>query len=117
MSDDALDPPTGPLVRPYAMTRGRTRARQHIALEALLSVLPRDTAAHVHGEAEAIVTLCEEVRSLAEVAALLEVPVGVARILVDDLVAEGLLIVHEPATADGAEAFFLERVLSGLRNL
>jgi hypothetical protein len=52
------------------------------------------------------------------VAAQLQIPLGVARVLVSDLHAEGLLTVrHLPSTADGRpDVDVLERLLSGLRS-
>ncbi|WP_420717103.1 DUF742 domain-containing protein [Streptomyces sp. H27-G5] len=75
-----------PLVRPYAMTGGRTRPRYQLAIEALVST----TADPMHlssllPEHQRICTLCREVKSVAEVSALLSMPLGVARILVADL--------------------------------
>jgi hypothetical protein len=66
-----------------------------------------------------IATLCREVRSVAEVAALLSVPLGVARVLIADMAQLGLVSVHTSgAQPDGApELDLLERVLSGLRRL
>ena len=46
-------------------------------------------------------------------------PLGVARVLVADMVADGLLTLHTAAPAEGFEERMelLERVLSGLRRL
>ena len=55
---------------------------------------------------------------MAEVSALLRMPLGVARILVADLAAEGLVRVHQPGWRRGQpDVTLLERVLSGLRKL
>ena len=73
-----------------------------------------------HGEPErAIIELCREIRSVAEVAAILRVPLGVARVLVADLEDEGLVHVADPHVATpercSPDLRVLERVLSGLR--
>ncbi|MCT2592627.1 DUF742 domain-containing protein [Streptomyces sp. N2-109] len=111
-----------PLVRPYAMTGGRTRPRYQLAIEALVSTTA--DPAHLHGllpEHQRICHLCREVKSVAEVSALLAIPLGVARILVADLAEAGMVAIHQPgSTAEpgGAPAVtLLERVLSGLRKL
>jgi hypothetical protein len=113
--------PRGALVRPYAVTRGRTEPRRHIALEAvLLSTLRgRQEARFAGRDKQVIVSLCEgRPQSLAEVAAYTRLPLGVARVLVADMVADGLLALHEPMRAgDGDRMEVLERVLSGLRKL
>jgi hypothetical protein len=112
----------GPLVRPYAMTGGRTRPRYQLAIEALVSTTA--DPAHLGGllpEHQRICHLCREVKSVAEVSALLAMPLGVARILVADLAEGGMVAIHQPGGADEAggtpDVTLLERVLSGLRKL
>ncbi|GHF12434.1 MULTISPECIES: DUF742 domain-containing protein [Streptomyces] len=111
-----------PLVRPYAMTGGRTRPRYQLAIEALVS----STAdpAHLGGllpEHQRICHLCREVKSVAEVSALLNMPLGVARILVADLAEAGMVTIHQPGgggeSGGTPDVTLLERVLSGLRKL
>ncbi|MFF7638209.1 DUF742 domain-containing protein [Kitasatospora sp. NPDC008050] len=111
-----------PLVRPYAMTGGRTRPRYQLAIEALISTT--GGAARSTGllpEHQRIVQLCQEVKSVAEISALAQVPLGVARILVADLAEAGLVAIHQPAAAGESggtpDVTLLERVLSGLRKL
>jgi hypothetical protein len=119
------DEPTGALVRPYAVTRGRTRPRLEIPLEALVETTPQGRAGGYrsdHGrEHQHIATLCDgRLQSLAEIAARMQLPLGVARVLIADMAADGLVAVHQPAWLDGNEAVgteLLERVLSGLRRL
>ncbi|KOX05689.1 DUF742 domain-containing protein [Micromonospora profundi] len=121
------DEPTGALVRPYAVTRGRTRPRLDIALEALVETTVRGrTAAHGNGgqgrEHQYIAALCDgRVQSLAEIAARMQLPLGVARVLIADMATDGLVAVHEPTILDDSDdavgTELLERVLSGLRRL
>ena len=111
-----------PLVRPYAMTGGRTRPRYQLAIEALVSTTADPSqAAGLLPEHRRIVQLCREVKSVAEISALLTIPLGVARILVADLAEAGMVAIHQPAGAEdpGAQPdlTLLERVLSGLRKL
>ncbi|MEU6368107.1 DUF742 domain-containing protein [Streptomyces sp. NPDC046931] len=111
-----------PLVRPYAMTGGRTRPRYQLAIEALVH-----TTAQPHQmqgqlpEHQRICNLCREIKSVAEISALLTIPLGVARILVADLAEAGLVAIHQPGGAENAggqpDVTLLERVLSGLRKL
>ncbi len=69
-------------------------------------------------EYQAINTLCRQVRSVAEISALLRVPLGVARVLISDMAAEGLIQLHQPQLDAGKpDLNLLERVLSGLRRL
>ena len=53
-----------------------------------------------------------------EISALLGVPLGVARVLVADMEADGLVRVYQPQLQAGLpDRGLLERVLSGLRRL
>jgi Protein of unknown function (DUF742). len=121
------DEPTGALVRPYAVTRGRTRPKLEIALEALVettvrgrNAVTRDGSSHGR-EHQYIASLCDgRLQSLAEVAARMQLPLGVARVLIADMAADGLVAVYEPTSFDNNDAVgteLLERVLSGLRRL
>jgi hypothetical protein len=116
--------PTGSLVRPYAVTRGRTRPRLEIAMEALVETTPRGRSAAQGGqgrEQHYIASLCDgRLQSLAEIAARMQLPLGVARVLIGDMAAEGMVSIHEPTSFDADESMgteLLERVLSGLRRL
>jgi hypothetical protein len=114
--------PRGELVRPYAVTRGRTEPQRDIALEAVLVTTPngRQEARFSGHDKQRIAGMCDErALSLAEIAAYARLPLGVARVLVADMVSDGLLALHEPAAAEGYHdrMQLLERVLSGLRRL
>ena len=120
------DEPTGALVRPYAVTRGRTRPKLDIAIEALIETTVRGRTAGSrpggnHEEQQYIATMCDgRVQSLAEIAARLHLPLGVARVLIADMASDGLVSIYEPTSLDDNEAVgteLLERVLSGLRRL
>ncbi|MFC6881809.1 MULTISPECIES: DUF742 domain-containing protein [Actinomadura] len=111
---------TSSLVRPYAVTGGRTKPRYDLAIEALVTAAPyppRDVAM-LTPEYRAIMDLCRSARSVAEVSALLRLPLGVARVLVADMALEGLLRLHQSRPAGAQpDLRLLERVLSGLRKL
>ncbi len=124
-----MDEPTGALVRPYAVTRGRTRPRLDIAIEALVETTVRGRnndlrsgTAHIR-EHQYIASLCDgRLQSLAEIAARMQLPLGVARVIIADMAADGLVAVYEPTSFDGDSndsvgTELLERVLSGLRRL
>lgn len=111
------------LVRPYAWTGGRTTAKVDLRLETLLSVAESGARAAMRvtsPEQRSIVEMCALPRSLAEVSAVLSLPLGVARVLLSDLIELGVVSVHETnGGSDGGQAdlALLERVLSGLRRL
>jgi hypothetical protein len=69
-------------------------------------------------ECQAILGFCRDWRSVAEISAVLRLPLGVARVLIADMAVEGLVRVHQVDHAHGRpDVKLLERVLSGLRKL
>jgi Protein of unknown function (DUF742) len=124
MSDDDPQsfgrPTPGPVVRPYAITGGRARPRdEDLEVEALVSTTSLgELTSNLSYERRAVARLCRDVQSVAEVAARLEVPLGVARVVVADMADEGLVTVHRPAKiGDRPDLALLERVLFGLRQI
>ena len=119
--DGPRQDPRGNLIRPYAVTRGRTEPVRDIAMEAVLVTTERgrQEAAFAGRDKQRIANLCEQPLSLAEIASHLRVALGVARVLVADMAIEGLLTLQETTVHDGYEERMelLERVLSGLRKL
>ncbi len=115
----------GPVVRPYAITGGRVTPDRadpdhaDLELEALVSTTPLgEVAPGLRYEWRAIAQLCRDLQSIAEIGALLDMPLGVTRVLVADMATEGLLRVHRPEPASQhAGIWVLERVLHGLRKL
>ncbi|WP_149827360.1 DUF742 domain-containing protein [Streptomyces tailanensis] len=115
-------------VRPYSLTGGRTRFGHVLLVETFVAVLeaPAERPQLENGslntkvmpEMRAIVELCRRMRTVAEIAALLRMPLGVVRVLLSDLADQGKTRVygtgHGPGQPDRA---LLERVLSGLRRL
>ena len=110
-------------VRPYAMTGGRVRSSTDLPLETIVRVTERGAAATDDPTAERrrICDLCTDAVSIAEISAHLDLPLGVVRVLVGDMVTEGLLDTHRPAPADDGDdrpdLRLLERVLDGLQAL
>ena len=108
------------LVRPYTVTGGRTQPRYQLAVEALVTATvlePRDLSV-LAPECQAILQFCRDWRSVAEVSAVLRMPLGVARILIADMSADGLVRIHQRDDAEGRpDLQLLERVLSGLRKI
>ena len=117
--DDTDEPQ---LVRPYTLTAGRTNSRINLPLEAPIETLsptqpPRWPGNDVRGQ---ILTLCAGSPSVAEIAAVLSLPLGVARVLIGDLVTQGYLRVHTTlgdSTTDDERRELIGRTLRGLRAL
>ena len=106
----------------YAVTGGRTRANDgpDMPVEALVTTTEAGVfATDLQLEYRMTVELAATPVSIVEIGASLGVPVGVARVLVSDLVNAKYLVVHlppVPTTADGGPApEILERLLEGLR--
>lgn len=118
--DDAWLDDTGPLVRPYAMTRGRTRPAKD-DLDMLSMVRAQRSASGASGlspEHERVLELCQRPLSVAELAAKLEVPLVVAKVLVSDLVASDDIVVRDPGSPVGSpDTHTLQAVLDGIRGL
>jgi hypothetical protein len=67
-----------------------------------------------------IATLCRYSLSVAEVSAILGIPVGVARVLLGDMAAMGVVVVHDRSAMvgdDRPDTALMERVLHGLQRL
>lgn len=120
------DGEAGPLVRPYAMTGGRTRpgpAGVRFDLIALVSLAPGAPGlAEVPSlgpEHRALIALCTpETQSVAELAAGTDLPVGVVRVLLGDLLELGLVTVSRPVPpAHLPDERILREVIEGLRAL
>lgn len=123
MAPDAREETAGPrLVRPYALTSGRTESVVDLPIEATLEVLKSaHTADWPEGDLSGrIIELCAAANSVAEVSAKLHIPLGVARVLIGDLVSAGHVktraTISENTTTDERREL-IERTLSGLRAL
>jgi hypothetical protein len=110
---------TGRLIRPYAMTGGRTGTDgDNIGLEAQIQANTR-ASSHLGAyrwEAARLIELVQVPTALVEIAARLEIPIGVTRVLVADLVRDGAVVVHVPQRTQSFTSL-LEKVLDGVRSL
>ncbi|MGH8873370.1 MAG: DUF742 domain-containing protein [Acidimicrobiia bacterium] len=116
----------GRIVRPYAMTGGRTGAGlPMIALEALVAVTPAGMRmrGRFRWEAAEIIAMSRRETALIELAAMLDVPIGVVRVLVADLRGMGAVTITDPPpesvteTDELAHIDLLEKVLDGIKSL
>jgi hypothetical protein len=108
------------LVRPYTVTRGRTEPRSQLEIEAMVAATNHDVRRlpMLSPECQAILEVCREWRSVAEISAVLQMPLGVARVLIADMAADGLVRISQTDHAQGRpDVKLLERVLSGLRRI
>ena len=110
----------GPFLRPYAMTEGRTEPTgADLAIEDLVGAAATvDPPPWLSLEHRSIALASRETLSVAELAARVDLPLGVTRVLVGDLADQGVVIVHRaPSHAGGPNVALLEQVLQGLQRL
>lgn len=116
-----LDEEAGPVVRPFALIRGRTRSSgDNFDLIAVVVPTGADAPpeAIIGPEQHRILELAEEGVTVAEVAAELDLPLGVVRVLLGDLKDHGLINVRPPAqVAPLPSERILKEVIHGLRAL
>ncbi len=119
-SEPEGDTPAPRVVRHFTLTAGRAHTEVDIPLEATVRRLSlvdgTPLPSGVHGR---ILEMCDT-KSLAEVSAALSMPIGVARVLVGDLVQQGHLRVQATITDDSSfdeRRDLIERTLRGLRSL
>src|SRR3981189_718098 len=89
------------LLRPYLLTSGRAQPIDHmleIEAQVLTSLLGAASHPKLTFEHREIVSLCRTTKSVAEVAALLGLHIGVARVLVADLAGLGYVVLRRPDT-------------------
>ena len=139
MTDHWFDDAAGPVVRPYAMTRGRTTSgsRKDAPFDLIALVIaeepggaePAAADSGPHGDLYADTSLAPEhidivercrrgPQSVAELAVALDLPVGVVRVLIGDLVEDEWVRVTRPVPpAELPDENILREVIDGLRAL
>lgn len=104
-------------VRAYLITGGRSTAP--LAYETMLASVKGGSGEHEQFERGRILEVCShgQALSVAEVAAMLRLPIGVVRVLASDLVTAGRLIAHKPAKNLTSDVTLLTRLIDGVRAL
>jgi len=108
-------------LRPYVITRGRSRAsRNTVGIETLL-IAPdptRELPVTASREERSLVRMCARLLSLAEAAAHLDLPVSLVSVLASDLIDAGYLSARSGAPRKEApDSALLQEVLHGLRGI
>jgi hypothetical protein len=106
-------------IRPYALTGGRTQTRTELLVEALVSV-PRFDPSLLDSLMPESRMLYERARSrvsIAELSVAVSLPLGVVRVLLSDLAAQGAIYIHPTAHAYHHDREMLGRILDGLERL
>jgi uncharacterized protein DUF742 len=120
VDEEWFDEAAGPLVRPYAMTGGRTRS-DTLGLDLItLVVATRSSAdADVEPEYAGILAACGNPTSVVEIAARVDLPLQVVKVLLSDLITQRLISFRSPVSpgAEPPSQHVLQAVLDGIRKL
>jgi hypothetical protein len=117
-----VDRDAGPVVRPYAMTGGRVVPASDKFDVVAMVVANRAALSEVgyglQPEHRAILAYAREPLAVAELASHLDLALGVVRVLLGDLLGQGLIEMFEPPSAGGLPSeSVLKAVINGLRAL
>jgi hypothetical protein len=118
--DQWLDRDAGPVVRPYALTGGRTRPTgESIDLLAVVTskTLNQTDNMMLEPEYREVVRQCRRPKSVADLASDLDLPLGVIRIVLSDMRANGLITIRRPARPRLTDPQLLKDVADALRRL
>lgn len=115
-----IDNAAGPLVRPYAITRGRTERQQQLDIITIVTAVEGESPARgLQPEHNRVRALCAEPHSVAEIAAALKLSLLITKVLVGDLIEKGYLTARKPdpaARTGQSNIALLQTVLDGIRN-
>ncbi len=106
-------------IRPYFITRGRVSASRDIRIETQVrtSRFGAEARPVQQFERAGILDLCEQPMSVAEISAKLGLPLGVSRVLVTDLRAEGFVSCSDGPSDVRSDAAMIRRLIDGVRAL
>ncbi len=116
-----LDAEAGPVVRPYALTQGRTRHAGE-SFDLLATVMATHAAiadpSALAPEHVSVLRLARAPTTVADIASDVDLPLGVVRIILADLRELGLVAIRTPVVmAERIDKHTLREVLNGLRGL
>jgi Protein of unknown function (DUF742) len=119
-----VDRDAGPVVRPYALTGGRTKPASGTVLDLITVIVAsswaqgRDDLLDLSPEHRRILGLCRSPATVADVASSISLPVGVVRVLLADLIGQGrITILAQRPVGEQPSTTLLKEVLHGLRTL
>jgi Protein of unknown function (DUF742) len=119
--DQWLDRDAGPVVRPYAMTRGRTGPAAGTSLGMIDVVLAAGAqppaGVRMSPEHRRILALCGEPMTVVDLASDIDLPVGVVRVLLSDLSQYGMIRILATPRGPVTNERLLRDVLDGLHAL
>lgn len=112
-----LDGDAGRLVRPYAVTNGRTSPTMQLDLLTMVVATGSGSGGNLEMDHLYVLGLCRFPLSVAEIAARLRLPAVVTKVLLSDLVDCGAIRMARPQAAadESSNQILLERLLDGLQ--
>jgi hypothetical protein len=117
--DQWHDRGAGPVVRPYALTGGRTRPTGEV-IDLLALVASTDATMDellLQPEYVAVIHQCRQPKPVADLASDLDLPLGVVRILLSDMRDQGLVVIRPPLRSRMSDPKLLKDVADALRKL
>lgn len=117
--DQWHDRGAGPVVRPYALTGGRTRPTGE-TIDLLALVASTDATMDellLQPEFLAVIRQCRQPKPVADLASDLDLPLGVVRILLSDMRDQGLVVIRPPLRSRMSDPKLLKDVADALRKL
>ena len=119
--DRWFDRDAGPVVRPYALTKGRTLPSGGASLDLIDVVIATSERVPEHfrpgPEHRRILDLCRRPTPIVDLTSEIDLPLGVVRVLLGDLTSEGLVRVLDTQKQPANDQRLLRMVLDGLESL
>jgi Protein of unknown function (DUF742) len=116
-----LDRDAGPVVRPYAVTKGRTLpsgGESFGLIDVVVATSERPSAVFRPGpEHRRILSLCRRPTPIVDLTSEIDLPIGVVRVLLGDLTSEGMVRILSAQQQPVADQRLLRMVLDGLESL
>ena len=119
--DRWLDREAGPVVRPYALTQGRTLPNGGASFGLIDVVIATSERPPEHfrpgPEHRRILGMCRRPIPVVDLTSEIDLPLGVVRVLLGDLTSEGMLRVLSTQKQPVTDERLLRMVLDGLESL
>ena len=119
--DRWFDRDAGPVVRPYALTKGRTLPSGGESFDLIDVVVATSDVMPEHfrpgPEHRRLLSLCRRPTPIVDLTSEIDLPLGVVRVLLGDLISEGLVRVLSTQKQPATDQRLLRMVLDGLESL
>jgi hypothetical protein len=116
-----FDHDAGPVVRPYAVTKGRTLSGSSVSfglIDVVVATGERPPEYYRLGpEHRRILGICRRPMPIVDLTSEIDLPLGVVRVLLGDLTGDGLLRVVSAQRQPVPDQRLLRMVLDGLQSL